>query len=231
VPTRHHDGKEIGMENKKFRVKAILLDLDGTIVDSRRAYLEAVKTAFAAMGQKTVDVNIVTEIPKRIEQNLPINDLLNGIRTKEFLEVYLKAYYHATTERSRPMPNISETLKRLSEKAKLALITMRHVPKVRVVEELERFDLARYFQHVVTALDTQYPKPSPEALIHCAERMSVQMRDCLVVGDSVIDIRAGKNAKTKTVGVLSGIFSLVELEAEKPDLILESVNRLPDFLV
>ena len=219
------------MENTRFQVKAILLDLDGTVVDSRRAYLEAAKTAFAAMGKKTVDVSIVTEIPKRIEQNLPIDNLLNGIGTKEFLEVYLRAYYRATTERSRPMPGISETLKRLSEKAKLALITMRHIPRARVVEELEGFGLARYFQHVVTALDTQYPKPSPEALMCCAERMNVQVSDCLVVGDSVVDIRAGKNARTKTVGVLSGIFSLVELEAEKPDLILESVNRLPDFLV
>jgi phosphoglycolate phosphatase len=56
------------------------------------------------------------------------------------------------------------------------------------------------------------------------------MCECVVVGDSVADIKAGKNAGAKTVAVLSGIFSREELEREKPDLILESVNKLPDFL-
>ena len=56
------------------------------------------------------------------------------------------------------------------------------------------------------------------------------MCECVVVGDSVADIKAGKTAGIKTVAVLSGIFSREELESEKPDLILKSVNKLPDFL-
>jgi HAD superfamily hydrolase (TIGR01509 family) len=218
------------MENKRFRVKGILLDLDGTIVDSRIAYLEAVKTAFEEMGQKTVDINVVTEIPKRIEQNLPIDDLLKGIDTKKFLHMYLKAYYQATAEKTKPMPNISETLRKLAEKAKLGLITMRHIPKREVIEELRKFGLADYFQVVVTALDVQHPKPSLEGLVQCTEKLGVQTCECMVVGDSVVDIRLGKKAGTITVAVLSGIFSSEELKNEKPDLILENVNKLADFL-
>jgi phosphoglycolate phosphatase-like HAD superfamily hydrolase len=45
-----------------------------------------------------------------------------------------------------------------------------------------------------------------------------------------VDVRAGKNAGAQTVAVLSGIFSLKELERANPDLILESVKKLPDFL-
>jgi phosphoglycolate phosphatase-like HAD superfamily hydrolase len=60
--------------------------------------------------------------------------------------------------------------------------------------------------------------------------MDVEMCDCAIVGDSVADIRAGKNAGIKTVAVLSGIFSRRELERENPDLILENVNQLPDFI-
>jgi HAD superfamily hydrolase (TIGR01509 family) len=218
------------MEKTKFRVKGILMDLDGTIVDSKRAYLEAVKTALASTGQKTLDIKVVTEIPKRIEQNLPIDDMLVGIDAHKFLQVYLDAYYDATMEKTKPLPNISETLERLSCKAKLALITMRHVPKGKVIEELERLDLAKYFQNVVTAFDTKHPKPSPEALLQCASKMFIQINDCLIVGDSITDIRAGKSAGAVTVGVLSGIYSREELEKEKPDLILKSVNFLPDFL-
>jgi HAD superfamily hydrolase (TIGR01509 family) len=218
------------MTKKRLKVKVILLDLDGTIVDSRDAYKEAVKKAFAAFGQNFGAAEVATEIPRRLEQNLPINDLLKGIDTQKFLDLYLNAYYKATATKTKPIPKIEVTLRKLSEKAALALITMRYVPKENVIKELENFGLAKYFQHVITALDTHTPKPSPEALIKCAKKFGVQPCECLVVGDSVADIKAGKNAGAKTVAVLSGIFSREELEREKPDLILENVNQLPDFL-
>lgn len=102
--------------------------------------------------------------------------------------------------------------------------------KKKAYEELEKFGLAKHFQCVITALDTNDPKPSPEAIIKCARQLDIQMCRCIVVGDSIVDIRAGKNAGTKTVAVLSGIFSYDELKREKPDLILESINQLPQFL-
>lgn len=216
-----------------LRVEGILLDLDGTIVDSREAYLEAAKNAFKAVGQSLadVDVNVAVEIPRRLEQNLSINGLLKEKRSAgKFLDVYLDTYYKVASTKAKPLPTISETLEVLSKKAKLALVTMRYVPKERVYEELERYGLAKYFQHVITALDTSDPKPSPEALMKCAGLLDVPVCKCVVVGDSVADVRAGKNAGAKTVAVLSGIFSRSELEAEKPDLILESVLKLPDFI-
>ena len=213
-----------------MKVKGIILDLDGTIVDSREAYLEAAKTAFAAMGQKTVNTKLVMEIPKRLEQNLPINDIVKGIDAQKFLETYLKAYYQLTAAKTKLIPNVSNTVRKLSERAKLALITMRYVPKKEIIEELQKFGMAEYFQCVITALETHKPKPCPEALFRCAKQLGVQIHECAVVGDSVADIKAGKTAGAKTVAVLSGIFSREELESEKPDLILENINQLPDFL-
>ncbi|HLC00581.1 MAG TPA: hypothetical protein VJL33_04610, partial [Candidatus Bathyarchaeia archaeon] len=66
------------MSKAKLRVKGILLDLDGTIVDSKEAYLEAAKTAFQILGQKPPEKRTALEIPKRLEQNLPINGIVNG---------------------------------------------------------------------------------------------------------------------------------------------------------
>jgi len=220
------------MKNLRHERKGVLLDLDGTIVDSREAHLEAIRAAFKAVGLETsmVDMKTTIEIPKRLEQGLPIDGLIKGVDVRPFLKAYLDAYYKATATKARPLPNISETLKKLSDKAKLGLITMRYVPGETIITELEKMGLAEYFQIVVTALDTQRPKPSPEALIACAKRMGIDTCACLVVGDSVADIRAGKAAGAKTVAVLSGIFSREELESEKPDLILKNVNSLPDFL-
>ena len=218
------------MEKRKLEVKGIILDLDGTIVDSTEAYVEAAKAAFAAIRQENVDIKTTTEIPRRLEQNLSINNMINGINAKKFLHAYLKSYYKVTAIKTKPIPNVSEILKKLSQKAKLALVTMRHVQTEKVIIELENFGLAEYFQLVVTALETSQPKPSPEALIKCAKQLGIQISECAVVGDSVADVRTGRNVGAKTVAVLSGIFTREELEMENPYLILKSINELPDFL-
>ena len=218
------------MKNIKLHVKGIILDLDGTLVDSRQAYLEAARTAFSAVGQQTVSIKMVIEIPKRFEQGIPLDDLLPGVDVKEFRRIYLKAYYQAVAVMAKPLPDIGNSLKKLSEKAKLALTTRRKVPNKVVIGQLKEFGLEGYFQAVVTACDKFSPKPSPDALIECSRKLGVKTSECAVVGDSIVDIEAGRRAGAKTVAVLSGIFSRDELKKQKPDLILASVRELPDFL-
>ena len=217
------------MSKAKLNVKGILFDLDGTIVDSKEAYIEAAKTAFQTMGQKPPEKRTALEIPKRLEQNLPITDIVNGNVT-DFLNVYLKTYYSVTKEKTKPFPNVQTTLEKLSRNMKLALITMRFVHKNQITTELEQFHLAKYFSHIVTALDTHKPKPSPEALIKTVKALDVNMCDCIIVGDSVVDVRAGKAAGAKTVAVLSGLFSQDELAQEHPDLILDNITLLPNHV-
>jgi HAD superfamily hydrolase (TIGR01509 family) len=218
------------MLKPKLRVKAIIFDLDGTLVDSRGAYREAAEMAFASVGEGKVEARIVTEIPRRLEENLPIEDLIWGVDVERFKEIYLRAYYRATAEKTRPFLNVAATLERLSSSLLLAVTTRRNVPEAEVRRELVKFGLAKFFRKIVTSQDTLKPKPSPEALIKCAEYLGVRMSDCAVVGDSVIDVRAGKNAGAHTVAVLTGIFNREELEREKPDLILQDVNELPTCL-
>jgi phosphoglycolate phosphatase len=221
--------RQQSMSAKKLKAKCIFFDLDGTIVNSREAYYEAARTAFQAMGQKPPEKEASLEIPRRLEQKQPINDIIKG-DTHEFLRVYLKTYYSITTEKTKPLPNVSTVLELLSGKAKLALITMRCVPKESIIKELELFGIAKYFSYVVTALDTHKPKPSPEALLTCVNALDVQMCDCVIVGDSVNDIKAGKAAGAKTVAVLSGIFSLEDVAKENPDLIIKDATALPNFI-
>src|SRR3989304_896809 len=217
------------MIKSKLKVKGILFDLDGTLVDSKEAYMEAAKTAFQTLGQKPPEKQTALEIPRRLEQNLPITDIVNCNIT-DFLNVYLKTYYAVTKEKSKPFPNVETTLAQLAQRMKLALITMRFVPKTQIITELEQFRLAKYFSHIVTALDTHKPKPSPEALIKTVKALDVNICDCAIVGDSVSDVRAGKAAGSMTVAVLSGLFSCEELAREKPDLILKDVTSLPSYL-
>lgn len=213
----------------KLRARGIFFDLDGTLVDSREAYYEAARTAFQAIGQEPPQTKVALEIPRMLERKQPVNDMIKGDIHK-FLQVYLKTYYSITMEKTKLLPNVSASLETLSMKAKLALVTMRAFPKESIMKELERFGIAKYFTYVVTALDTRKPKPSPEALIKSVKAFDVKICDCIIVGDSISDIRAGKAAGSKTVAVLSGLFSRQELAEENPDLIIEDVAVLPKFI-
>lgn len=218
------------MKNEKLRVKGIIFDLDGTLVDSKQAYFEAARKAFSALGKKTFDITVVTEIPKRFEEHVPLDDLIPGINVQDFAETYLKVYYEATSAKAKPFPDVTVTLSKLAEKTKLALITQRCVSKEKIVDQLQKFGIAKHFRAVVTGIDTDNPKPSPEGLMQCSTKLDIRTCDCAVVGDSTVDIQAGKSAGAKTVAVLSGIFSFEELQKQKPDLILKDVTKLPDFL-
>jgi HAD superfamily hydrolase (TIGR01509 family) len=217
------------MNQKRWKARGVFLDLDGTIVDSTEAYIEAARLSYQAIGKKTPPASLLLEIPKRIEQRIPINDLTYG-NAKEFLKFYLKAYYSVTEEKTKLIPNVAETLNILSKKAKLALITMRYCPNELIQKELDRFGIAKYFTYVVTAKDTAKPKPSPEALLKCVEALDVKMCDCIIVGDSVNDVKAGKAAGARTVALLSGLYKRDELALECPDLILSDINVLLDFV-
>jgi len=224
------------MNQRKLRVKALLIDLDGTLVDSTEAYVAAAKSGFAMIGLDRFDVKTAREIAKRFELKLPVNDLFTGIPANQsmierFLGTYLNAYYAATLTKTKPLPNVHKTLQTLSGRFPLALITLRFISKEQVTEELRHLGFNKYFKAIVTALDVKKPKPYPDALLKGAERLGVPVDECAVVGDSIVDIHAGKSAGARTVAVLSGLFSRKELEREKPGLIIEDINWFPKFFV
>jgi len=217
------------MKEEGFKSKGIFLDLDGTIVDSTGAYLEAARVSFRAIGLASPADDTALEIPRRLEQGFSISDITNG-ESKKFLSVYLKTYYSVTPQKTKLIPNVSAALEALSEKNKLVLITMRRVPKQSIIRELEFFGISRYFSYVVTALGRFKPKPSPEALLSCVRELRVGINNCVIAGDSINDVRAGKAAGAGTVAVLSGLFQTMELAKEKPDLILNDITELPNFI-
>jgi len=217
------------MQHNRLKAKGIFLDLDGTLVDSTEAYIEAARIASKAIGKNPPQPKAALEIPKRIEQGISISDF-TGDDSKKFLSIYLKAYYSSTEAKTKLLPNVSATLETLSAKYKLALITMRHVQYQVIQKELDSLGIAKYFTHIVTALDTSKPKPSPEALIQCVKALDLEMCECIIAGDSVNDVRAGKAAGARTVAVLSGLYLCEELAKECPDLILPDVSSLPQFI-
>jgi phosphoglycolate phosphatase len=224
------------LTTNKLEVKALLLDLDGTLVDSRDALREAGRAGFAAIGFAGInDDKIAFEVARRLEQDLPLDDLFTKFDIDEeaeerFLPAYLNAYYSAVISESKLFPKVGQTLDILEQHFILALVTLRYVVREQVVDQLQHLGIKKHFRVVVTALDVEKPKPFPDAPLLAAKKLNIPISKCAIVGDSVVDIQAGKAAGAKTIGVLTGLFSLEELRKEKPDIIAADVNMLPDLL-
>lgn len=96
---------------------------------------------------------------------------------------------------------------------------------------LDQFQLKEYFRAVATALTCRYTKPFPDPVIWAAMQMGVAPENCLMVGDTTVDIRAGKAAGAQTVGVLCGFGEEKELRRAGADLILPHTALLVDTLL
>jgi pyrophosphatase PpaX len=86
------------------------------------------------------------------------------------------------------------------------------------------------FSGIVGREDVESRKPHPEPVLKCLGHLELDPQEVVYIGDSPIDIRAGKAAGSYTVGVLTGTSPHEVLHGEDPDHILESVVGLPDIL-
>ena len=96
---------------------------------------------------------------------------------------------------------------------------------------LEQFNLHPFFDFIVTAHTCEYTKPYPHPIIWAARQMNVQPEECLMIGDTTVDIRAAKAAGAQSVGVLCGFGQENELNQSGADLILGSTSLLADILL
>jgi len=127
------------------------------------------------------------------------------------------------------VPGVKEMLEALYGKYPMAVVSARDDKSTRAF--LEQFELTGYFDEIVTAITAEHTKPFPDPILYAAEKMGVSPENCLMIGDTTVDIRAGKAAGTQTVGVLCGFGERAELERRGTDLILDTTADLADVLL
>jgi HAD superfamily hydrolase (TIGR01509 family) len=110
---------------------------------------------------------------------------------------------------------------------KLGLVTT--TPRQDLIHKLyplRRAGVDDLFEVTITTDDVKEKKPAAEPLIECGRRLGISMNRSVYIGDACIDIRAGKAAGMKTIGVLTGLDDYDSLMEEGPDAIIDSVREL-----
>jgi HAD superfamily hydrolase (TIGR01509 family) len=126
------------------------------------------------------------------------------------------------------IPGVDTMLAALKGRYPLSIVSARHEKST--MRFLEQFDLVKYFDAIITGLSAPHTKPFPDPIYLAAEKMGVRPGECLMIGDTTVDIHAGKAAGAQTVGVLCGFGEEKELRDMGADLILSSTHLLVEAL-
>lgn len=218
------------------RIRALLFDVDGTISDTDDLWVSKVSQrldplrvllprqdskSFARwlmMGLETPG-NMVYSLLDRFNLDAPVARLFDAM---------------ARRQKSNPkqfwiIPEMKETLQELQKKYPLAVVSARDENST--LAFLETFGLLELFTVVVTSQTCEHTKPFPQPVEWAAQKLGFLPQECLMIGDTVVDIHAGKKAGAQTVGVLCGFGVEKELLRAGADLILPVTHQLGKLLL
>lgn len=213
-----------------MKISCLLFDLDGTLIDSRDDLAASVNLMlselnFANLPSETI-YNFIGEGVFNLV-NRSISASLNRESDVEFsnhgVEIFRKIYAENCLIKTKLYDGVEETLNKLSDFPK-AVITNK--PWNFSVKILEGLGIAQYFSLVVGGDSFPERKPSPVPLLGAIEKLGFTAEECLMIGDSWVDIEAGKNAKMKTCGCVFGFRGRDELEKAGADFLIEKFSDL-----
>jgi HAD superfamily hydrolase (TIGR01509 family) len=202
----------------------VLLDWDGTLLDSyaadSRAYLAMFRALEIHWG--------VRELEKHYSPDwYRLYRAARVPRSKwHQADLLWRAAYRA--ERPGLLPGARTVVRALARKYRLALVTGGSRGRVR--QQIRKFGLAKYFSACVCAEDAVSKKPNPAPLLLALKRLHAQPEECVYVGDAPDDIEMARRARVPAIGVLGPFPTADRIRAAKPELLLRSIRELPSHL-
>jgi phosphoglycolate phosphatase len=188
-------------------LRAVLFDLDGTLVDSAEDLREALNEVLAREGLRAIEA---PEVPpmvgdgalKLVERGLARAGG-DPARARELLPRFLSAYEPRAACKTRPYPGVVETLRALRARGpRLGVVTNK--PEVASRAILDALGLAPFLEVVIGGDTLTQRKPSPEPVIAALRELGVEPRSAVMVGDNRHDVEAARAAGVKTVLVSYG---------------------------
>jgi len=207
-------------------VRAVVFDLDGTLVDSRADIVASARFALKVHGEPDrADADIARHVGDGARALVAgtLGAPLGSARVDPVLATFLDYYTAHPIDHTVPMPGALETLRAL---AALPLAICTNKPRRVTVALLDAMDLSRYFALVVAGDDLPGKKPDPAPLRHITAHLGVDPTALAMVGDGVQDVRAGRAAGAFTVAITGGFTTRAALEAEGPDAIVDRLDAI-----
>ncbi|MDP7553040.1 MAG: phosphoglycolate phosphatase [Candidatus Thioglobus sp.] len=221
---------------KKFQPKLIMIDVDGTLVDSvpDLTYCVdemAVKLGMEKRGEDKVRHWVGNGVSKLVER--AITGELEGQLDKELFDkaypIFLNLYAENTARRSCLYEGVREGLDYLILQGYyLGCVTNKAAQFTHPL--LKVLGIIDYFKIVISGDTLAKRKPDPMPLLYGAEYFGLRPEGCLMIGDSVSDVKASRSAGFDIICMSYGYNHGNNIADERPDLVIDSMSELGKYL-
>ncbi len=214
----------------------VLLDIDGTLVDTVPDLAFSIDTMLEEIGVKTHGVEKIRDwVGNGIERlvHRALTDDNDGEAEDELFDkafpIFMDIYADNTATASEFYPGVEEGLKYLKSKNfKLGCVTNK---RTRFTETLlKSLGVYNDFEIVICGDTLPKCKPDPIQLLHAAEFFNVEPNNSLMVGDSTNDVYAAKAAGFQSLAVDYGYNCGIDIRESSPDLVIDSLAKLPELI-
>ncbi len=208
---------------------AVLFDIDGTLMDTLDAIVEAMNAAAWELGVsppfRADELRPMIGTP--VQRQLGELRKVTGPRADDFTERYYAHFTQIVEGGVRLFPGVRETFPSLADR-KIGTMSTRRRNEARHMLRVAK--LEAYFLAIVGGDDVRRPKPNPDLPLLAAQALRVDPAECVVVGDSPVDIGAGHAAGMRAIAALYGYGEADAIRAANPDASVERFVDLPATL-
>jgi phosphoglycolate phosphatase len=212
---------------KPDRVRAIVFDLDGTLVDSYAPIAESLNRARAAFSLPALAAE---EVRRRVGHGLEslIADLVGPDRVDEGVRVFREHYAASYAAGTFALPGVEAALERLEDRGyRMAVASNKPARFGRAI--LETLGLDGHLEAILGPDSVGHAKPHPAMLRSCLDRLGASADRAVYVGDMVLDVETAARAGLPVVLVAGGSSSVDALRATG-ETVLDSLEQLPPLL-
>jgi HAD superfamily hydrolase (TIGR01509 family) len=223
-------------QQKKLKVAAAIFDLDGTLIDSTDIYFTIVEKALARLKLPAVPRHRILAAAEneafKWELVLPPEVLNRKENIIDEAWAAINAIAPRMFEDLDLIQGADGILKVMSANGvKMGLVTSTQKQYLRAkMLPLKNAGVDELIEVIITSDDVKHRKPAPDPLIICAQHLGLEPGNCVYVGDTATDIKAGNAAGMRTIGVLTGFDEFATLKNENPDAIIESVRNILEII-
>jgi phosphoglycolate phosphatase len=223
------------------RIRLLIFDLDGTLIDSRLDLIHSVNATLRHIGRAELDGGVIASyvgdgaptLVRRVLGDAPDETLM-----RTALEYFLGYYRLHKLDHTTLYEGVTETLERLVHPPagaspnrvarRLAVLTNKPVNPSRDI--IHALGLADFFVRVYGGNSFPTKKPDPLGAQTLLQETDVRADEALMIGDSSIDVLTGRNAGMWTCGVTYG-FAPHSLEQTKPDVLIDTPRDLLELFM
>lgn len=219
-----------------FQPKMILIDVDGTLVDSVPDLAFCVDEMMARInlpipGEPKARTWVGNGVERLVKRALT-NDLEAEPETEllaQALPIFMELYAANTCRLSQLYPGVQEGLDFLQSTAiKLGCVTNK--AKQFTIPLLQTLGIADRFEIIISGDTLAKKKPDPLPLLHAASHFNINPDQALMLGDSVSDIKAARAADFNIICVSYGYNHGNDIRDSNPDVVIDSFTELPQYL-